>query len=74
MMGPSCVQTSFVTLYSVVAYAAGDSGASQKAETASQKAPGRDASQKASGSEAVTEPGEYFFRASAVFPAQCSSA
>ena len=40
-MGPSCWQASFVTHYSPVAYAAGDSGASQKA----------------SGSEAVTEAG-----------------
>ena len=57
-------------------YVAGDSGAGQKAETASQKAPGRDttASQKASDSEAVTEAGskvasdagEYFLRASAL--------
>ena len=59
--GPSCSQASFVTHCNVTAYAAGDSGTSQKAS-------GSEAVTEAGSkvASAVSEAGEHFLRASAI--------
>ena len=54
MVGPSCLQISFVTLDRMIACAADDSGASQK--------PSKNEAAPEAGSKAATEAGEYLLR------------